>query len=153
MQFPLKFFTGTNIIGFYKEKVARMIGYFILFMPRRIVQGKMNTGNYTLGYFHFLFLWNIRIQMHSMRIFFHDKWRMKQERCTGFFACTALQGGSRPKVNLQHIQLGQKNYKKVLEKIQISSIALSTTSAITIEKNHYYIIFLFLCYLINNKKM
>ena len=53
MQFPLKFFTGTNIIGFYKEKVARMIGYFILFMSRRIVQGKMNTGNYTLGYFHF----------------------------------------------------------------------------------------------------
>lgn len=70
MQFPLKFFTGTNIIGFYKEKVARMIGYFILFMPRRIVQGKMNTGNYTLGYFHFLFLWNIRIQMHSHADFF-----------------------------------------------------------------------------------
>ena len=30
-----------------------MIGYFILLMSRRIVQGKMNTGNYTLGYFHF----------------------------------------------------------------------------------------------------
>ena len=117
MQFPLKFFTGTNIIGFYQEKVARMIGYFILFMPRRIVQGKMNTGNYTLGYFHFLFLWNIRIQMHFHADFFHDKWRMKQERCTGYFECTALQGGRIPKVNLQHIQLGQHNYKKVLEKI------------------------------------
>ena len=117
MQFPLKFFTGTNIIGFYKKKVARMIGYFMLCMPRWIVQNKMSTGNYTLGYFHLLFLWNIRIQMHFHADFFHDKWRMKQERCTGFFACTALQGGRIPKVNLQHIQLGQHNYKKVLEKI------------------------------------